>query len=274
MSQGGVIAQSIANRLEFWQRECVAMKSRPGTHQAVSDTLDGQAARFATTQWTMVLTAGADGPGRTVAMERLCRLYWKPIYAFVRTHGRKPEDAADLTQSFFAKLIANDGLAGLQREGARFSTFLLTGLKNHVRNQHEKEMARRRGGGAVTFSLDEAHAESWYGREPTDGRTPEQAFERGWAVAMMESAMETIRLECESAGKGELFALLSPFLSREPERGEYDRVSEVAQMKPGTVAVSVHRLRLRFRDCLRAALAEGGDPDDELRHLRRVLSLT
>ena len=210
----------------------------------------------------------------TVAMERLCRLYWKPIYAFVRTHGRKPEDAADLTQSFFAKLIANDGLAGLQREGARFSTFLLTGLKNHVRNQHEKEMARRRGGGAVTFSLDEAHAESWYGREPTDGRTPEQAFERGWAVAMMESAMETIRLECESAGKGELFALLSPFLSREPERGEYDRVSEVAQMKPGTVAVSVHRLRLRFRDCLRAALAEGGDPDDELRHLRRVLSLT
>lgn len=223
------------------------------------------------------MRAGADGPERQAALEAFCRNYWYPVYAFIRRRGAVPEDAEDLTQAFFERLIEKDWLAGVEREGARFSTLLLTMLKRFLINEAEHRQSQKRGGGRRFIPIELAEAERDFGTELTTHETPERLFERRWALAVLASAINVLFIEAEAAGKSRAFAVLSPFLSREPESHEYQEAAETLGMTRGAVAVAVHRLRGRYREVLREELAAGappdpGDADDSMRALWEALT--
>lgn len=227
--------------------------------------------RFMTTRWTMILQAGGEGDQGAKAMEQFCSDYWYPVYAFIRRQGNGPEDAQDLTQGFFAKLLQKDWLSRVERREARFSTWLLTLVKTHLIKEHERDTAQKRGGHTVPMSSEMAQAEQWFGAEPATDESPERLFERRWALLVLDAALTHLREECHAEGKGRLFEQLSPFLSREPELGEYAAVSEALRMRENAVAVAVHRLRQRYRQTVRsevaAGLADASHLDEELQHL-------
>lgn len=231
--------------------------------------------RFTTTQWTMVLRAGGAGPGREAAMEQFCQAYWYPVYGFIRRRGRSPEDARDLTQAFFVRLIEGDWLAEVERRETRFSTLLITILNNFLIKQHRRDGAQKRGGGETALSLDLARAESWFGSEPATAETPETIFEKRWAVAVMAAAVERLRAECAATGKARLFATLEPFLSRQPAAGDYEVAGATLGIPARSVAVAVHRLRQDYRAMVREEVAAGLQDDamvqTELRALASAL---
>ncbi len=208
-------------------------------------------------------------------MEEFCGAYWYPIYAFIRRRGTAPEDARDLTQAFFAKLIADDWLAGVERRETRFSTLLLTVLKNFLINEHARDTSQKRGGGAVPLSIELARAEGWFDAEPTSGESPERIFERRWALAVLDAALARLQRECALTGKARWFEILGPFLSNEPQAGDYEKAGTLLGLERGAVAVSVHRLRRQYREVLREEVAAGlHDPeriDEEMNHLRQAL---
>lgn len=232
-------------------------------------------ARFCTTQWTIVLQAGGEGPQRDEAMERFCRTYWYPVYAFIRRRGNAAEDARDLTQGFFAKLLEKDWLSGVERADARFSTLLLTVLKNHLVTRHKHDTAQKRGGRHELVSFDLVQAEAWFGAEPATDESPDRIFERRWALAVLDGALSRLRAECEATGKGRHFSELSPFLSREAAAGEYAGCGKALGLSERTVAVAVFRLRQQYRAMVREEVAAGLlDPsrvDEEMRYLAEVL---
>ena len=232
-------------------------------------------ARFCTTQWTVVLAAAGDGPERNAALERFCRAYWYPVYAFVRRRGANSEDARDATQEFFAQLIEKGWLQGVERRDTRFSTLLLTILKRFQVDEFRRSIREKRGGATTIVSLDMAQAEAWFGAEPTDGESPERTFERRWALAVMDAGLARLRDECRESGRAKLFDALSPFLSRQPEPGEYESAGETLGLKQRAVIVAVHRLRAEFREMVReevaAGLTEKTRIDEEMEHLARAL---
>ena len=232
--------------------------------------------RFCTTQWTVVLKAGGDGPQRAAALEQFCRMYWYPIYAFTRRFGTPPEDARDLTQDFFAHLLGKDWLAEVERRDTRFSTLLLTILKRFLANRHRDASALKRGGGAAPLSIDTVQAEQCFGDEPATDETPEKLFARRWALAVMEAALANLRAAAESAGKARHFALLHPFLEREAGRGEYEALEPELGLKPAGIALAVHRLRQHYREALREELGAGqveaSTVDEEMRFLAEALA--
>ena len=230
-------------------------------------------ARFATTQWTVVLFASREGPERAAAMEKFCRAYWYPLYVFIRRRGSGPEEARDLTQEFFARLIGGDWLAGVERRDTRFSTLLLTILKRFLVNEHERSHTAKRGGAIAPLSIDVAQAEHWFGAEPATDETPERTFERRWALAVLASALEHLRAELAEAGKSRHFEVLSPFLSREPEASDYEMAGAALALAPRTVAVAVHRLRQRYRAVLREELAAGSSDSARVQEEMRNLSM-
>ena len=236
----------------------------------------GASAHFATTQWTAVLIASREGPERTAALEKFCAAYWYPIYAFIRRRGNGPDDSRDLTQEFFARLIEKDWLAGVERRDTRFSTLLLTILKRFLVNEYERAQTTKRGAGVVPVSIDMAQAESWFGAEPSTSETPERTFERRWALAVLAAALDRLREELAAAGKARHFEVLSPFLSQEPEAREYEAAGASLDLAARTVAVTVHRLRQRYRAVLREELAAGSHDsaqvDEEMRNLSRALT--
>lgn len=231
---------------------------------------------FATTRWTLVLAAGdnASDAGRE-ALENLCQTYWFPLYAFVRRKGLDPHAAQDLTQGFFARLLERNDLSRLTREGGRFRSFLLTALNNYLVNEHERATALKRGGKAVPLSLDDATAERRYREEPTDDESPDRLFERQWAIALMEDALKRLGADYAASGRQQAFNLLSPFLSREPEPGEYAILAGELGIPHGTLAVQVHRLRERYRQLVRDAIADTVESplevEAEMRHLLAAL---
>ncbi|MCW1913393.1 ECF-type sigma factor [Luteolibacter sp. GHJ8] len=232
--------------------------------------------RFCTTRWT-IMDGAADSTRRDQAWAHFCRSYWYPVYAFIRRRGTGPEDASDLTQAFFAKLVEQDWLARVERRETRFSTLLVTILKNFLIKQHRHEVAQKRGGGELPLSLDLADAERWFGREPATEETPEGLFEKRWAHAVMEAALERLREECEATGRGKLFSLLGGFLSREAAAGEYEAAAGKLGINPKSVAVSVHRLRGEFRTMVREEVAAGLRSkemvDEEMRALAAALGV-
>jgi DNA-directed RNA polymerase specialized sigma24 family protein len=231
--------------------------------------------RFCTTRWTVVLGAGGSAGGRAAALEQFCRTYWYPVYAFVRSHGVPPEDAADRTQSFFTHLLETNWLEGVERRETRFSTLLLTILKRFLVSVHRMETAAKRGGGCVKVPLDTLQAESWYAAELVHGETPEALFGRRWALAVMDSAYRALAQRAAAAGRGAHFERLGPFLSREPRKGEYEAIGDAMGLGSRSVAVAVHRLRQEFRDALRRELGAESLPvsrvDEELAHLMEAL---
>ena len=214
-------------------------------------------ARFATTQWQMVLDASrSDAPGNLEALQQLCGAYWYPLYAYIRRRGHGREDAEDLTQEFFARLLEKQWLDGIQKSGSRFRSFLLSALNGFLANQYDRTTAAKRGGGQEILSLDAEQAERRYLLEPATNETPEKIFDRRWALTVLDRAVTRLKDETAVAGKARQFELLNPFLSREPATGEYAAVAAELGVSAGAIGVSVHRLRQRYREWVRTEIAD------------------
>ena len=238
---------------------------------------NAQGAAFVTTRWSMVLSAGnQSSPQRASALEQLCRAYWYPLYAYVRRRGHSPEDAQDLTQSFFARLLEKNWLAAADRERGKFRSFLLTALKNFLANEWDKASRQKRGGHAHIISLDAAALETRFGHEPADPATPETEFDRQWALTLLDLVLHSLEKEYAANGKGELFVNLRSTLSGERATIPYAQIAARLDSTEGAIKVAVHRLRERYREILREEIAHtvetSAQVEEELRHLFAALS--
>lgn len=248
--------------------------TNPATSSRADHTIP-QDPVFATTHWSVVQTAARSDTTRAgAALEKLCRTYWFPLYAYVRRRGQSPADAQDLTQAFFARLLEHNWVGAADRERGRFRTFLLTAMSRFLADEWDKVRAQKRGGGQLPVSLEEA--ETLYGLEPADTRTAEQTFERRWALALLDTVLYRLKTEYETAGRGDLFARLHGCLVGGRGSQPYAHLAGQLGMTEGAVKVAVHRLRLRYRELLRQEIAQtlaaGEDVEAELRHLFKVLA--
>ncbi len=240
-------------------------------------TNHGAPAAFRTTHWSVVLAAkDLQLPGAQVALARLCQTYWYPLYCCVRRHGRSPEDAQDLTQGFFAKILGKNQIALADPCRGRFRTFLLHALENFLHSEHARATAQKRGGGQELVSWDTCAAEDRYHTDPVDGLAPDQLFERQWAATLLTRTLDRLRREFATASRGELFELLEPHLWGDDSSTPYAGISASLSMTTVAVKVTMHRLRSRYRALLRDEIAQTlGDREtieDELRHIRHVLA--
>lgn len=242
----------------------------------MKDTLASGPREFTATQWSLVGIAQSDEVSRTrsrQALENLCRAYWYPLYAFVRHRGYSTADAQDLTQAFFARFIATGGFASADRGRGRFRNYLLGALKHFLANEWNRARMKKRGGDMALLEWDALDAERRYALEPAEETNPELSYDREWALESIARAMEKLRVESESGGKGELFEVLKGSLtSEEPPR---NIAATRLGITEGAVKVAVHRLRRRFRQLLRNEIAETVESekeiDEEMRHLVAVL---
>jgi DNA-directed RNA polymerase specialized sigma24 family protein len=230
-------------------------------------------AAFHTTHWSLVAVAG-DGvsPNAPAALEKLCRSYWYPIYAEVRRRGFALHDAQDLTQEFFTCLLRRNTFAAARQDKGRFRSYLLGALNYFLADQWHRERAERRGGGAPVLSLDDPEqAEKRYLCEPASQLTPARSFDARWALTLMNRGFERLRQEYGAAGKSELFGHLKAFLAAESSENGYAEPATALGLTTSHVAVAVHRLRQRFRECVRAEVADTvanpAEVDEEMRHL-------
>ena len=232
---------------------------------------------FNTTHWSVILVAGNLQSAQSAeALEKLCRVYWPPLYAFIRRRGYSEHDAQDLTQEFFAFLLKRHDFETVDPGKGLFRTFLLVSLEHFLSNQWDRTQAAKRGGGREIVSLDEIKSEEWRGLEPRDHLTPDKAFDARWAMTVMKQALAQLRREMKDEGKAAQFEELKPFLTADPGAGEYAASAERLQRPPQTVAVTVHRLRHRYRELVRAEVAQTvSSPlelEQEMRHLLAALS--
>lgn len=232
--------------------------------------------RFQTTNWSLVLAA-RDEPsaaGRE-ALGALCERYWYPLYACVRAWGHDPDAARDLTQGFFARLLERDFLEGVRPEAGRFRSFLLASLRHFLSHEREKERALKRGGGEAFISLDAALAEGRYASEPVDRLTPEEVFERRWALTVLDHSLERLRMELEARGEHDRFDRLREFLTGQEPHPSYREIAETLEMTEDAVKAAVHRLRRQLGRLLREEIsdtvARSEEVDDEVRHLLRTV---
>ncbi|MBL9139373.1 MAG: sigma-70 family RNA polymerase sigma factor [Verrucomicrobiales bacterium] len=232
---------------------------------------------FRTTHWSVVLAArDSQQPEAQAALARLCQTYWYPLYCCVRRHGRSPEDAQDLTQAFFAKLIEKNQIALADQERGRFRTFLLRSLENFLRSEYEKTTTQKRGGGREIVSWDAQTAEDRYLSEPATELSPEQLFERRWASTLITETLTRLRRELSVSGRDELFDRLEPHLWGDDTSTPYAAIAAELDMTVVAVKVTVHRLRSRYRNLLREQIAETvavpEEVEDEMRRLFQVLT--
>ena len=227
---------------------------------------------FATTRWTVVLTAGKrHTPQSDEALGQLCRIYWFPLYAYVRRRGHTKADAEDSVQAFFARFLAKNYLEGLSAERGRFRAFLLASLKNFLINEWKKSQRIKRGGGETTLSLDWETADTKFQVADSTEPSPDKAFDREWAVTLLATVIERLRAEWDDDGKAKQFEQLKIFLTAGKGAVAHADVARSLGMDEGTVRVVVHRLRKRYRELLRDEIAHTlADPamvDEEMRAL-------
>jgi RNA polymerase sigma factor (sigma-70 family) len=231
---------------------------------------------FATTRWSIVLSAaGSESKDGIEALAVLCESYWYPLYAFVRRTGHSPHDAQDLTQDFFARLIAKSWLREVHPDRGRFRSFLLAAMKHFLANEWDRARRLKRGGGQALLSLDAGLAEERYAREPAGAISAEQVFERRWAFTLLEKVLARLRSEFAAIGKAAVFAELEPGLTG--AKLDYGAIAGRLNLNEGAVRVAVHRLRARYRDLVRAEIAETvdteADIEAELKDLFAALAL-
>jgi RNA polymerase sigma-70 factor (ECF subfamily) len=239
-------------------------------HSTSASTAPGDI--FATTHWTVVLAAGKRStPQSDRALEELCRTYWFPLYAYVRRHGHTKEDAEDLTQAFFARFLGKNDLAGLNAERGRFRAFLLASLKHFLINEWDKARRQKRGGGVTPLSLDWHTADTQFQIAATAEPSPDKAFDREWAVALLAKVIERLRTECEADGREKQFEQLKIFLTAGKGALSHAAAAKTLGMDEGAARVAVYRLRKRYRQLLRdeiaQTLADAADVDEEMRAL-------
>lgn len=231
---------------------------------------------FRTTRWSMILSARAKGePGSAEALAGLCEAYWYPLYVFVRRMGHGPDDARDHTQGYFLRLLEKDYLESVRPEAGRFRSFLLASMKHYLANARREAAALKRGGGQSLVSLDTHAAENRYRNEPVDDDTPDRAYERRWALAVLERARARLRKEFEAAGKQRQFTLLSGHLSGGGGGRSYAEIAAELETTEAAVKMSAARMRRQFGKTLREEIGDtvgdNAEIDAEVKHLLAVL---
>lgn len=242
----------------------------PNDHKA-QQRPQGQA-RFDSTHWSWVARAGSDDASEVRdALESLCSAYWQPIYAEIRRRGQLPADAQDLTQDFFARLLNYDAFERAERARGKFRSYLLGALDHFLADAHRRLHTQKRGGGVALLPITAAEGESWYQSLEHHGVTPAQAFDQNWALLLMDRALDALREEYRSTGREEVFTLAEPFLSADSGADGYAAVCARVGMTAGSFAVAVHRLRRRYRQCVKEQVAltvtAPEDVDAEMKHL-------
>jgi RNA polymerase sigma-70 factor (ECF subfamily) len=232
---------------------------------------------FTATHWSVVLAARAgDTPAAAEALEKLCRTYWYPLYAYVRRQGHPPHDAQDLTQEFFSRLLARNYLESVGREKGKFRSFLLAALNHFMADERDRARAVKRGGGKPPLSLDEELAESLYLADAASNSSPDKLYEKRWATTLLGEAFAKLRQESIAAGKIERFERLKAFLEDGTGSGDCAAAAVELGMTANAVAAAVHRLRERYRELVRAEIAntvaDPGQVKEEMRHLLAVLT--
>lgn len=228
-----------------------------------------------TTHWSWIDAARLqNSPEAAAALEKLCETYWFPLYAYVRSKGKEPAEAQDLTQEFFARVLKDGTFGRADPRKGRFRCFLLASFNHFLANEWRRAHAAKRSAKGVV-SLDDT-AESRYRFELASPLTPEKLYERRWALSLLDRALTRLRDQYSAAGKAEIYGNLKDFLSRDPDDGEYAQTAARLQVSNGSVATSVHRLRLRYRELVREEIARTvGSPreiEDELQSLLAALS--
>lgn len=223
-----------------------------------------------------MLAAGQiSAPHAQAALEKLCCSYWYPLYVYARRQGNSPEDAQDLTQDFFCRLLEKNYLAKAAPDRGKFRTFLLTSMKNFLVNEWKRAGRLKRGGDLEFLSIDVNAAEDRYVAEATDESNPDAEYETRWAVTLIEQVLTALRQEFNEADKARLFNELKGFIWGDQSAASYAEIAGRLSLSEGSVKVAVHRLRHRFRELLRAEVAhtvvQPEDIDVELRHLISVL---
>ncbi|HEV2329150.1 MAG TPA: RNA polymerase sigma factor [Verrucomicrobiae bacterium] len=250
--------------------------AQAGDTRAPADAV-GRQPVFATTHWSVVLRAGQSDTTRAQdALAKLCSTYWYPLYAYVRRRGYSPHDAQDLTQAFFAHILERQSFVHADPNRGRFRSFLLGVMNHFLANEWTRAHAQKRGGGATPLPLEFETAETRYIREPVDNTTPEQNYERRWALALLEVVLRRLADEYKQEGRAEVFAEFNPCLVGERSALPYAELAAKLGVSEGTVKSAVHRMRQRYRQLLRDEIAntvaEPDEVDAELRHLFNILS--
>ncbi|HZR20938.1 MAG TPA: sigma factor [Verrucomicrobiae bacterium] len=228
-------------------------------------------AEFPPTKWSVIQkAAGASSASSHAALEDLCRAYWPPLYAFLRRSGHDPDKAKDLVQGYLARLLERGDLGNIGPEKGRFRSYLLSGLRNFLVSNLRHEVAQKRGGTQLTFSMDASDLEAALAQNVADTQTPDLAYDRQWAETILDHALEALEKEHTARGKGPLYALLKPVLTAETVE-DYASLGDGLGMTPGAVAVAVHRLRLRLRALVRAEVAQSVGSEAELEEEMRSL---
>jgi RNA polymerase sigma-70 factor (ECF subfamily) len=232
---------------------------------------------FATTHWSVVLAAGEKTTARsTAALEQICRTYWHPLYAYVRCRGHSPEDAKDLTQEFFFRLVQKDYLAQVDPRRGKFRSFLLAAMNHFLAKEWARGRTLKRGGRITFVPLDEAQAEQRYQAEFAGTRSPEEIFDRAWAIALLGKVMARLREETAVAGHAGRFEELKGVLMGERPSLSYAELAPRLRTTEAALKMTVRRLRNRYAELLREEIANTvpgpQEAEDELRHLRAVLS--
>lgn len=236
-----------------------------------------QVSTFATTHWSVVLQAGEERTAQgQAALETLCRTYWFPLFAFLRRKGHTEADAKDLTQQFFALLLERRDFQTVDARKGKFRTFLLTSLTHFLSNERDRAQAAKRGGGKIIISLDALPPEQFQRYEPATDLAPDKLFDQRWAMALLETAVARLQAEMATAGKADVFEQLKVFLTTEPREGEYAAAATRLGCASASVAVMVHRLRQRYRELVRAEVANTVssplEVEEEMRHLSAALN--
>jgi RNA polymerase sigma-70 factor (ECF subfamily) len=242
-----------------------------------ADAFSPAANEFVTTHWSVVFAAGKmESPKAAAALEDLCRAYWKPLYAYVRRQGHDAHEAQDLTQDFFARLLEKQYLELADPARGRFRTFLLTSMKRFLINDWKRSSRQKRGGGQQPFSLEGQTSDEDYTFEPSESATPERIYEKRWATTLLERVLTNLQSDYESAGTGALFHELKVYVWGEKSSLSYADIASHLGLSEGAVKVAAHRMRQRFRQLLRAEIANTvADPnevDAELQYLFEVIA--
>ncbi len=255
------------------------MADRPVSLDTPSEESTPRPAGFVPTRWTLVLRARGESKAAQAALSELCESYYAPVLAFIRHSGRDEESARDLTQEFFAGLLARHGLDTVEPGRGRFRSFLLGAVKHFLADQHDRASAAKRGGGQTVLSIEAGAAANTTTElqipDPS-GPAPDTVFDRQWALTLVEHGLNLLAGEFSAADKTEQYETLKPWLL-----GEVDSLSQAdaarrLDMTEGAVKVAIHRLRKRFRELVKVEIAQTvGDAaqvQDELRYLLEVLS--
>jgi RNA polymerase sigma-70 factor (ECF subfamily) len=238
----------------------------------MSNEISSFTGQFSTTRWSVVLAVGQEGSSeRKLALEKLCQTYWQPICVFARRRGWNDEDAEDLTQQFFARLIERNDFNGLSRNRGKFRTFLLAAFTNFLANEYDRANALKRGGGCKIISLEHCAGEEMDFVAPTGGVSPEISYDLGWAKAVLEAALGGLKAAMSTPEKRCQFDQLKQFLTTNATASDYALTAEKLGVEISNVPVLVHRMRQRYREMVRAEVAQTVSSPTELAEEMRYL---